>query len=274
MKILIMLIISINSYAFDFPSKSSILKKIKENINKTYFNEDNNTDSQSGFEITNPENGNHKIKNFNEAKKIFKKTHYLGQTKTLYCMCDMTDWNQFDNKNCGYKNKKYQSQWQKIEAEHLVPFSQILSGTKAYKYGDPKCGNDKGRKCADKIYGFIAGDLWILGPAELELNRVHSDYQWAELGNRGESFGSCDFYYEDKKVQPPMHLKGKIARAYMYIEDTYKIKVISNKNEKLFNIWAKYKPTVDQCKLAKKIIEIQGNINKFEVNACKESNLW
>jgi deoxyribonuclease-1 len=278
MKILILLaFITLNVDASEFSMATKMIKKLfRGSTSHSSKEREKLYDNNSQFlEIQNPSNGNHGIKDFSMAKKVLKKTHYLHQTKTLYCNCTMTAWNKFSGEGCSYKHEKYEKQWDNIEAEHLVPFSQILSGTKAYMEGEPSiCGGSKGRKCADKVYGFLAGDLWILGPSELELNRVHSNYQWAELGNNGKQYGSCDFYYEDQKVQPPKHLKGKIARAYKYIQDVYKVKVISGKNEKLFEIWANYPPTEDQCKLAKEIIKEQGNENKFEVDACKKNGMW
>ena len=256
--------------------KSMFNSFVKEQTTTTKSNSSNEV-SGNFLEIKNPPEGNHGVKDFNAAKAILKKTHYLGATKTLYCGCEMTAWNKFSYDSCSFKPQagKYESIKNSIEVEHMLPFSQILSGTRAYQQGEPSiCGNNKGRKCAEKVYGFISGDLWILGNAEAVLNRIHSNYQWAELGNQGQQWGSCDFYFADRKVQPPKSLKGKIARAYQYVQEVYKVKVISGKNEKLFEIWSKYPPTADQCVIAKNIVKVQGNENKFEIAACKSANLW
>lgn len=280
MKILLsmFLLFSFSVQAKSFKSMFNSFVKEQTKTTSPKHSKNDNEVSGSFLEIKNPPEGNHGVKDFNAAKAIMKKTHYMGATKTIYCGCEMTAWNRFSYEKCSFKPKndgKYQSLLNNIEVEHLLPFSQILSGTKAYREGEPSvCGKYKGRKCADKVYGFLAGDLYILSPAEAILNRIHSDYQWAELGNQGEQWGTCDFYYSDKKVQPPQSLKGKIARAYMYVQSIYKVKVISGKNEKLFEIWAKYPPTKDQCDVTKNIVKIQGNENKFEINACKEANLW
>lgn len=250
------------------------LSGLMKDLTKAVESDDEIAYSGSYVEVVNPPNGNHRIKDFNHAKRIMKETHYMGATKTGYCNCPMTSWNTFTNKGCGYVNDKYDKIWHKIEYEHLVPLSRILENTKAYKVGHPSCGFDKGRKCVEKVYGFVSGDLYVSLPSETELNRVHSNHQWAELGSKGKKFGTCDFYYADKKVQPPQHLKGLIARAYMYVEDVYKVKVISNKNKKLFEIWASYPPSQDQCQRAKNIMKIQGNENKFETAACKKAGLW
>ncbi len=272
----------------------------------------------SYFDVKNPPNGNHVFKDFQDTKNFLKKTHYLGQTKTFYCGCTMTKWNRFTNEDnsCQYKNQNFEKQWQNIEAEHIVPFSAMLKNTKAYQEGEDVCKGKKGRACAEKVYGFLSGDLWIVAnPSEMELNRVHSNYQWTQLipeeKARAETYGSCGFYFQKSnqssqvsdrmkkiqeklkkmrgeeddsddeesdttngpKVEPPDQVKGKIARAYLYVEAVYKINVLGN-NRKVMEVWAKMPPTKDQCSLAKKIVEHQQNENEFEINACKKAGFW
>jgi deoxyribonuclease-1 len=88
-----------------------------------------------------------------------------------------------------------------------------------------------------------------------------------------DQYGKCDFIIEDRKVEPRNSVKALIAYTYFYFQKTYglflKTNYISHKNEKLFEVWAKYSLTHEQCAWAKKVEEIQGNRNEDLLMACE-----
>jgi endonuclease I len=60
----------------------------------------------------------------------------------------------------------------------------------------------------------------------------------------------------------------------MYMQKTYagylKNNFISNKNEKMFQAWAKLPVTEEQCTWGGMVHEVQGNINPYLLEACKK----
>jgi deoxyribonuclease-1 len=228
----------------------------------------------AAFSIKNTPDGNHEISSFSEAKNVLKKTNFFGIKKTIYCSCEITSNSTYSESDCGIiHGSKYLDRRGKIEIEHIVPLSEITKNTEEYSKGSPACNGKKGRPCVEKIYGFLSGDLWNLLPSEALFNQIHKNYSWTEIPGEIRNWGSCDFEYSDRKVEPPEDLKGLIARTFYYFESVYKIKLISEKNKKLFEIWAKKPPQKWQCDRAKGIISVQKNKNIFEIDACKSVGL-
>ena len=216
---------------------------------------------------------NTRIPDFNNAKKILKKTQYLGVEREVYCNCKVLPNNKFDNSSCGYKAKKDNERSRRLEAEHVVPFSSILGDSQAWDNGDPSCKGKKGRACAGKIYGYIEGDLWNLLPSIGELNGQRSNYSPTEISGEAREYGTCDFEISDRKVEPPEDMKPVMAAAYYYIQDAYGksvgANVISGKNEKLLQVWYNRPMPKWACDWASRVRSIQGNDNKFMSAKCK-----
>ena len=221
---------------------------------------------------------NTRVQNFSSAKKILKKFNYLGMEKEIYCGCKVTSFGKFDKNSCGYKPKKDNARAWRLEAEHVVPFENLVGHTKAWDYGVPECKGKKGRKCASEVYGEIEGDLWNLMPSLGELNGLRSNYQIAEIPGEERAFGTCDFEIQDRKMEPPEEVKSLVAVTYKYMQDSYAKKLstnyISSKNEKLIEAWSKKPLPAWACSWGKKVSQVQGNENKHLVDKCRAQNLW
>lgn len=207
------------------------------------------------------------IGSFAKAKKVLKK-HVYPTGKTFYCACDFKG-HDVDTSKCGYiKQGNYKGT---IDWEHVTPAHSFGQFFKEWREGDPKCVKKngkkyKGRKCAAKNPKFKAmeADLHNLVPSLPELNRKRSNFQFAEIPGEKREWGKCDFEISDKKIEPRDEIKGDIARIMFYMEDKYGVKIISNKNKKLFEAWNKLDPVDEEekrinCLKAKK----QGNENRF-----------
>ena len=71
-------------------------------------------------------------------------------------------------------------------------------------------------------FRYMASDIYNLFPAIGSMNALRSNYNFAMLGNSAQSdFGSCDMRIDKKKAQPPKEARGRIAKAYRYMENTY-----------------------------------------------------
>jgi len=82
-----------------------------------------------------------------------------------------------------------------------------------------------------------------LVPAIGEINGNRSNYSFAMLEGEPRVYGACDFEvdFKARKVEPAPEVRGDIARVYWYMRDTYGLK-ISDKQQKLFEVWSKLDP--------------------------------
>ncbi|WP_295164866.1 endonuclease [uncultured Buchnera sp.] len=209
------------------------------------------------------------IQNFQQAKNIAIKIH-KNAPGSFYCGCKII-WNGKkgvpDLSSCGYKIRKNKNRAMRIEWEHVVP---------AWKFGhEKKCWKNGGRKkcIKNKLYKKIEFDLHNLQPAIGEINGDRSNFQYGQLNSHIEQYGKCNMKIDFKKqvAEPPKRARGKIARTYFYMSETYKIK-LSKIEKKLLKIWdISFPVTKWECEREKLIFQVQGNHNNYVYKKCKTS---
>ncbi|GIU06648.1 MULTISPECIES: endonuclease [unclassified Shewanella] len=209
-------------------------------------------------------------KSFNQAKKNIRKIYLNHLPKTsFYCGCDITvkgkKWvPELDT--CGYEIRKQKVRASRIEWEHVVP---------AWEFGHQLlCWQEGGRKnCGrkDRTFKKMESDLHNLVPAIGEVNGDRSNYRFSQWNAKPTQYGQCQVSvdFKGRKVQPPAHSRGQIARTYFYMQKTYGLK-ISGSQLKLFKAWDKTHP-VDtiECRRDSEIAKVQGNHNEFVQAQCR-----
>ena len=222
--------------------------------------------------------GNTKIQSFSKAKRTLEKVHANHRT-TLYCGCRFDEKKQVDHQSCGYKVRKDKKRAQRIEWEHVVPAHAFGQSLEAWRKGHPDCASKgrpyKGRRCAEKVsekFRLMQADMYNLHPAIGEVNGRRSNYAMAEIPGEPREFGDCDVEIQDRKVEPRPQIRGLIARAYQYMDGAYPgMGIISKKNRKLFEAWAKqHPPDRWECERAQRIEKLQGNPNEVLRAACAQ----
>lgn len=220
--------------------------------------------------------GNATIESFSKAKKILFKKVYSDHRETLYCAAN------FDMKKkivlpSGYLSNKHKKRAKRVEWEHVVPAQNFGQTFKAWRTGDKKCVNSKGksykgRRCANranKEYRLMQADLYNLYPAIGAVNAYRSNYNFTMLPNEKSDFGACDMRIQNRKAQPPKRSRGRIARTYLYMESSYSRYKMSKSQRKLMLAWDKQYPvSAWECKRAKRIEKIQGNRNSILKSRC------
>jgi len=112
----------------------------------------------------------------------------------------------------------------------------------------------------------IEADMHNLVPAVGELNADRSNYSFGIVNKKIKRYGACEFYIENRIVEPREEIKGDIARIYFYMIDRYSIK-ISKKEQQLFYYWNKIdKISIFERVRNQRIKNIQGNSNRFVEN--------
>ena len=214
-------------------------------------------------------------KSFYESKKLMQSIYFDNQ-KSFYCKCDYNytfikgkKKTVVNANSCGYTPRKNINRGKYIEWEHVVPASIIGRNLSCWK--DNICINSKGkkykgRKCCQKINNYFKiaeADMHNLVPAVGELNGDRSNYSFGIVKNKIKRYGSCEFYIENKIVEPRNEIKGDIARIYFYMIDRYKIQIPNNEINVL-QYWNK----LDQVSMFERvrnqrIKNTQGNSNRF-----------
>lgn len=221
--------------------------------------------------------GNETITSFTQAKKLATQIH-KAHPYTIYCGCKY-EGKTIDLRSCGYKVRKDARRASRLEWEHVVPAEAFGQSFVEWREGAPQCARKrkkfKGRKCAEtnREFSRMEGDLYNLWPEIGELNGLRNNFAMAELGaeKNGGDFGECKAKIEGRKFEPMPLAKGRVARVYMYMDQSYPGRgVISDKNRKLFEAWDKLHP-VDawECERAAMIFKVQRNENPILAERCK-----
>jgi deoxyribonuclease-1 len=225
---------------------------------------------------------NQEIQSFSKAKKILEKQVYNNHRITLYCGAT------FDAKKKvtppqGFTTTKYVKRAKKVEWEHAVPAENFGRTFSEWRDGHKQCTNSKGkafkgRKCAEKVnteYRYMQADMFNLYPAIGAVNALRSNYNFTMLPSEKSDFGSCAMKIDNRKAEPPVSARGRIARTYLYMEDAYKRYSMNKSQRQLMSAWNKMYP-IDawECARAKKITILQQSENKIIKSRCKSSGVW
>ena len=216
--------------------------------------------------------GNTTIQSFNKSKKLLLTKVYYDHRTTFYCGCTFNSKKKITSRN-GYIPVKDNARAYRLEWEHAVPAHAFGQSFKEWRQGHPNCVNRKGkafkgRSCAEKtnhLFRYMQADMYNLYPAVGEINGLRSNFSYAMIPGEPRRFGNCDMEIEERKAEPPDHIRGDIARTYFYMNWAYPGHgIISRKNRKLFEAWDKSDP-IDywERERALRIRGIQGNNNPF-----------
>lgn len=229
--------------------------------------------------------GNTVNESFYQAKKALEKYVYTEiPQKTIYC-----DFNfELPSKKIqlvdGFYTEKHKKRAERIEWEHIVPAENFGRTFSEWREGHPLCIDNKGksykgRKCAEKAnkeFRLMQADMYNLYPAIGAVNAARSNFNFTQFSkDTPSSFGICQVKIYDRKVDVPEHARGKVARAYLYMEDSYSRYNMSSSNRKLMQAWNKLYPvTKDECTRTKLIEKLQRNKNKIVKELCIQADMW
>ncbi len=221
---------------------------------------------------------------FNKSKRMLEDDVYLSNEdrKTIYCDAQFYE-DKSINLPKDFITEKHVKRAERIEWEHVVPAENFGRNFVEWREGHPLCVDSKGksykgRKCAEKVneeFRLMQADMYNLYPSIGAVNATRSNYNFAMLPEEKSDFGVCEMKIEDRKVEPPQESRGKIARAYIYMESSYPLYNMSKQQRQLMTAWSnQYPVTHDECERTRRIEEIQGNTNEVVKNLCEQKSLW
>lgn len=218
------------------------------------------------------------LDSFNKAKKYLEQIYEKNnKQRTLYCDLEYSGKDVILPENA--QISKYAKRFEKIEWEHVVPAENFGRNFTEWREGDPSCVDSKGksfkgRNCASKMnktYRYMQSDMHNLFPAIGGINAIRQNFNFEMLGNNAKKIVDfCDMKVDGRKVEPPVHARGPIARAYKYMDAVYDKYKMSSQTKKLMDAWDNmHPPTEWECKREQEIAAIQGNHNMFVYEKCK-----
>lgn len=236
-----------------------------------YFANSNTNTSASSYHAKINGNADRGPNNFIEAKKIARQLH-ADRPLTFYCGCEYDKQGNIDLASCGYVIQKDQKRALRLEWEHIVPVS--LWGRKFQCWHEAVCCNNegecsRGRNCCSQInpeFAKMEADLHNLVPEIGELNAIRSNFSFAILPNKkAGQFGICEMKVDasSQRAEPPAAVRGIVARAYLYMAETYNI-ALSPGQKQLYQSWnTTFPPTEWEILWDKRVARIQGNYNPY-----------
>ena len=98
-----------------------------------------------------------------------------------------------------------------------------------------------------------------------ELNGDRSNKPYGEVAGEPRLYGACDFEIGGKPsvTEPPDNVRGDAARIWLYMSDTYKIKITAPQRA-MFEAWSKQDPVDAWERLRnERVFAAQGNRNPY-----------
>jgi len=116
----------------------------------------------------------------------------------------------------------------------------------------------------------MQADMYNLFPAIGSVNAYRSNFNFVMMPKEKSDFGACDMRIENKKAQPPVESRGRIARTYLYMDDAYKRYSMSKAQRTFMNAWDKQYPVSNwECKRNDRIAKLQRSDNQVMLSRCK-----
>lgn len=226
--------------------------------------------------------GNAANESFNQAKRMLERQVYFDHRMTIYCGATF-DAQKHVTLPAGFSTPAHRKRALKVEWEHAVPAENFGRAFAEWRNGDAQCVDRKGkafkgRRCAEKAnaeYRRMQADMYNLFPAVGAVNALRGNKPYAALPGSAPVFGSCPAKVGGTRFEPPDRAKGQVARASLYMADSYPKFRLSSQQQKLFEAWDTMFP-VDawECTRAKRIEALQENENPRVKEPCQHAGLW
>lgn len=217
---------------------------------------------------------------FNDAKKVMERKVIHDHRETLYCQAPFDSRKIIDIQR-GFTVDGRQPHQLLMDWEHAVPVADFGRNFTEWTEGAPMCASKgrlfKGRRCAalaSEQFRRMEGDMYNLFPAINAVNQSRGNRRFANLPDFPPAFGSCAARISRGRFEPPDCAKGQVARAALYMADTYEAYAPKPAQLALFEGWNRDFPVTEwECKRARRIEKLQGNENRFVKEPCKKAGL-
>jgi deoxyribonuclease-1 len=177
--------------------------------------------------------GNNKLTEYDESISLIKNV-YNQDKKTFYCNCEYENNLKIKKDLCPFtfNDKKNEP---KVVWENIVTVREI----------------SKSKYVQNDLYNFI--------PVVKKIKKGNLPK------NLPKKFSNCSIKKNNNTHEPPDHIKGDIARTYLYMNWAYpELQLLNKKQHRLMKSWNNIDPVdQDECTRAWKILNKQKNENPF-----------
>jgi deoxyribonuclease-1 len=144
-----------------------------------------------------------------------------------------------------------------LNAEHVYPMSWVTR--------ELRCGTRD--QCRERSPGFnrIESDLHNIYPARTDANRLRGSMPFGEIPGEQHAIAGCDIEVDEgsRVVEPRPAVRGEIARAMFYVQQTYGMPIYPRQGELLLRWHRADPPDAEERRRNDAIAKIQGRRNPF-----------
>ncbi len=144
-----------------------------------------------------------------------------------------------------------------INIEHIFPMGWVASAL--------NCGSRSQCRTTSPSFNRIEADMHNLYPALARINKARGSRAFGMVPGERRRFGSCDFEIDPQKrrVEPRPAVRGNIARAMLYMQARYGLRLFP-RQAALLRQWHRDDPPDHEELRRNRVIEqIQGQRNPF-----------
>lgn len=155
---------------------------------------------------------------------------------------------------CGYHFRPYD---RRVNAEHVYPMSWVTRQL--------RCGGRERCRHTSARFNLIESDMHNLYPALAEVNEARGAMAYGEIPGEHHLFENCDFEidFHKRRVEPRPQARGRIARAMLYMADTYGL-TLYKRQRRLMERWNReYPPDEAERGHNRRVKALQGRGNPY-----------
>ncbi len=145
----------------------------------------------------------------------------------------------------------------RINVEHVFPMGWVARAL--------GCGSRSRCRATSPRFNRIEADMHNLYPALARINKARGSRAFGRVPGERRAFGTCDFEIDAQKgwVEPRPAVRGNIARAMLYMQSRYGLKLFP-RQARLLRQWHREDPPDPEERRRNRIIErLQGERNPF-----------
>ncbi|MCB1857789.1 MAG: endonuclease [Gammaproteobacteria bacterium] len=181
-----------------------------------------------------------RLENYFEAIPIFWQEVYPDGGETLYC-----------GEHFGARKDR------SFNIEHVYPMAWAMKAE--------GCRERNQCRHSSKRFNRMESDMHNFYPSRKDINRTRGSFPFGMVRGEPRLHGNCDFEFDPRTrtVEPRPQVRGNIARAMFYMQETYGLNIYRRQGEMLRR-WSREDPPDDEERRRNDAIEqIQGNRNRF-----------
>ncbi|HEC06124.1 MAG TPA: endonuclease I [Thiolapillus brandeum] len=156
-----------------------------------------------------------------------------------------------------YCGRKFRPFDRSVNVEHVYPMSWVTK-----KLG---CGKREQCRHNSPRFNLIESDMHNMYPARKDVNQTRGAMAFGIIEGENHKYRGCDFEvdFRKRRVEPRPEVRGRIARAMLYMSDEYGLDIY-HKQRKMLEKWNRqYPPDAEEKRHNRAVARIQGKPNPY-----------